>query len=235
MTLPLQGSLFGYGEKTAPRPIEPLVQRVCLDDDTWVDWCPAWLAGADRLFSELVAAVPWQAERRPMYDRVVDVPRLVAHYGESAELPVAAVDQARCALKSHYRGRLGEQLSTVGMCLYRDGRDSVAWHGDRVGRETNQETLVAIVSLGARRRLLLRPKGSGRSRRFEMEPGDLLVMGGMCQQKWEHSVPKTARPVAARISLQFRAAPRPAPEVRTRVWTRARVVSAGERKGALNE
>ena len=100
---------------------------------------------------------------------------------------------------------------TAGLCLYRDGRDSVAWHGDTIGRGKTEDTMVAIVSLGTPRPLLLRPvKGAGevgggsRPLRFEVGHGDLLVMGGSCQRTWEHAVPKTSQPVGPRISVQFR-------------------------------
>jgi alkylated DNA repair dioxygenase AlkB len=210
MDLSVQGSLFGCGPEIGPRPFDDCC-RISLGDRAWIDWCPAWLAGADHLFDWLFASVPWQAERRPMYDRVVDVPRLVAHYGEGAELPAPGLAEARLALIDQYRESGVEDLRTVGMCLYRDGRDSVAWHGDRVGRESDEEKLVAIVSLGSPRRLLLRPRGGGgRARRFDMWSGDLVVMGGTCQRDWEHSIPKTSRPVGSRISVQFRSLPDPA-------------------------
>jgi alkylated DNA repair dioxygenase AlkB len=93
---------------------------------------------------------------------------------------------------------------TAGLCLYRDGRDSVAWHGDTIGRGRREDTMVAIVSLGAPRALLLRPLGGGPAQRYELGHGDLIVMGGSCQRTWEHAVPKTARPVGPRISVQFR-------------------------------
>src|ERR1700722_8413756 len=105
-----------------------------------------------------------------------------------------------------YRGERAAPFRTTGICLYRTGDDSVAWHGDTIGRRSHDETLVAIVSLGAPRRLLLRPKGGGRGHRFSLGHGDLLVMGGTCQRTWEHSVPKTARPAGPRISVQFRSA-----------------------------
>jgi alkylated DNA repair dioxygenase AlkB len=93
------------------------------------------------------------------------------------------------------------------MCLYRDGHDSVAWHGDRTGRSSTQDTLVAIVSLGSPRSLLLRPRpasGISPPRRYELGHGDLIVMGGSCQRTWDHAVPKTSRPVGPRISIQYR-------------------------------
>ena len=108
-------------------------------------------------------------------------------------------------LDRHYYAQLGEPFRTAGLCLYRDGRDSVAWHGDRIGRSSTEDTMVAIVSIGAPRALLLRRRGGGPVEvRHELGHGDLLVMGGSCQRTWEHCIPKTARPTGPRISIQFR-------------------------------
>jgi alkylated DNA repair dioxygenase AlkB len=139
-----------------------------------------------------------------MYDRVVDVPRLLCFYGEGEPLPDPMLDEARQALNEHYADELGEPFVSAGLCLYRDGRDSVALHGDRIGRGNTQDTVVAIVSLGAPRSFVLRPRGGGQTLRHEIGHGDLLVMGGSCQRTWEHGIPKTARPVGPRISVQFR-------------------------------
>ena len=118
---------------------------------------PGWLEGADQVFAELVEAVPWRAERRPMYDNVVDVPRLLHTYGVGEPLPHPALTEAREALSAHYAPELGEPFVTAGCCYYRDGHDSVAWHGDNIGRGRLQDTMVAIVSLGSPRKLQLRP------------------------------------------------------------------------------
>lgn len=203
MSTPLQGSLLdGFGEIEVGRLARG--QRTTLTHGAWVDVLPGWLCGADALFERLVDGVPWQAERRPMYDRVVDVPRLLYFYEEGAALPDPALDEAREALSTHYREELGEPFRTAGLCYYRDGRDSVAWHGDTFGRGATDDTMVAIVSIGAPRALLLRPRGGGASIRYQVGHGDLLVMGGSCQRTWEHAVPKTRRPVGPRISIQFR-------------------------------
>lgn len=180
------------------------VQRTELDYGAWVDVRASWVQGSDVVFTTLVESVPWQAERRQMYDHMVDVPRLVRFYGETDRLPSPELDRMRDALSSHYAGELGEPFTTAGLCFYRHGNDSVAWHGDRIGRSRYQDTMVAIVSLGAPRPLLLRPRGGGRSLRFPVGPGDLIVMGGSCQRTWEHCIPKTAKPVGPRISVQFR-------------------------------
>ena len=200
----LQSSLFDTGSEPALRPLDGLVRRVPLGAGAWVDHLPGWVERSDLLFEALVAGVAWRADERTMYDRTVAVPRLVATYGVGAATPHPVLDRARSRLAGHYRGQPGAELATVGLCLYRDGRDSVAWHGDTIGRGTTGDTLVAIVSLGQRRRFLLRPVAGGPSRRFELGAGDLLVMGGRSQQAWEHSVPKTVRPVGPRLSVQFR-------------------------------
>jgi alkylated DNA repair dioxygenase AlkB len=204
MSAQVQESLLDVAEEPVLGPLAGAVRRVPLARGAWVDLRPGWLAGSGAVFGALVETVPWRAERRHMYDRVVDVPRLLCFYGEDAPLPHPALAAARDALSAHYRAELGEPFRTAGLCLYRDGRDSVAWHGDTTGRGSREDTMVAILSLGAPRALLLRPRGGGASLRYEIGHGDLLVMGGSCQRTWEHAVPKTARAVGPRISVQFR-------------------------------
>jgi alkylated DNA repair dioxygenase AlkB len=198
-----QASLFATG---APGLGEPAgVRRAHLAHGAWTDTLPGWLTGADELFEELAANVPWREERRRMYDDVVAVPRLLAHYGADDRLPHPVLDRARTLLSAHYAAELGEPFTTAGLCYYRDGRDSVAWHGDRTGRGESQDTMVAIVSLGEPRPLLLRPRGGGPpTLRHALGHGDLIVMGGSCQRTWDHSVPKTRADVGGRISIQFR-------------------------------
>ena len=138
-----------------------------------------------------------------MYDRVVDVPRLVRNYQADATFPHPILTEARDRLSEHYRAELPEGFATAGLCFYRDGSDSVAWHGDNIGRGSTEDTMVAIISLGAPRALMLRPRGGGASLKFVLAQGDLLVMGGSCQRTWEHAVPKAAG-VGPRMSVQFR-------------------------------
>jgi alkylated DNA repair dioxygenase AlkB len=205
MTRELQGSLLDLGDAAGPGPLGSSVQRTVLAHGAWIDLRPGWIAGSDALFERLAESVPWRAERRHMYDRVVDVPRLLSFYAEGEPLPDPVLDEARQALDEHYAAELGEPFSTAGLCLYRDGRDSVAWHGDTIGRGSSQDTMVAIVSLGAPRSFMLRPRGGGgRALRHDLGHGDLLVMGGSCQRSWEHAIPKTTRPTGPRISVQFR-------------------------------
>ncbi|MFD7642682.1 alpha-ketoglutarate-dependent dioxygenase AlkB [Kitasatospora sp. NPDC059795] len=207
MTYQLQGSLFDADGPEAEPALGPLdgIERTVLGGGAWIDVLPGWLSGADALFERLAGGVPWQAERREMYERVVAVPRLLAYYREDAELPDPVLAEARDALGAHYRAELGEPFATAGLCLYRDGRDSVAWHGDRIGRGDREDTMVAILSVGQARPLLLRPRGGGGPTvRRSLGHGDLLVMGGSCQRTWEHAIPKSAGAVGPRISVQFR-------------------------------
>jgi alkylated DNA repair dioxygenase AlkB len=206
MSVTWQSSLFDLETEPGVGPLGASVERTVLSRGAWIDLRRGWLTGADVLFERLTEVVPWRGERRHMYDRMVDVPRLLCFYDQGEELPDPLLEQARAALNDHYRAELGEELVTAGLCLYRDGRDSVAWHGDRIGRGSTEDTIVAIISLGSPRALTLRPRGGGKSIRHELGHGDLLVMGGSCQRTWEHAVPKTARPVGPRISVQFRPA-----------------------------
>src|SRR6478609_3583174 len=191
-----QGVLLDLDTSVRLGRLDQELDRADLGDGAWIDVRRRWVQGADSVFTALSEQVAWRAESRRMYDRVVEVPRLVAFHERIADVPHPVIADAGAALDRHYAAELPEGFATAGLCLYRGGDDSVAWHGD---------TIVAIVSLGAPRTLALRPRGGGASLRITMDSGDLLVMGGSCQRTWEHAVPKTARAVAPRISVQFRA------------------------------
>jgi alkylated DNA repair dioxygenase AlkB len=176
------------------------LERVQLDADSWVDSCQGWLRGSDRAFEELLGTVAWGQRRRWMYDRHVAEPRLTSWH-KAADLAVDAqawLGEARAALAEHY----GVEMDSVGMNLYRDGTDSVAWHRDRIPAEVTHP-LVALVSLGQPRTFLVRPFGGGRSMAFRLGGGDLLVTGGQTQRRFEHSVPKV-KSAGPRMSLAFR-------------------------------
>jgi alkylated DNA repair dioxygenase AlkB len=176
-------------------------RRLALDETAWVDHVAAWVRGADALFSAIVDAAPWEQRRVHMYDRMVDEPRLTAWYGKALVDPT--LPPVVPAMAHALTDRYGRTFDSVGAALYRDGRDSVAWHGDRIPAEI-ENPIVAIVSLGSPRTLRLRAKSAHRdTRAFTLAPGDLLVMGGTSQRTWEHSIPKVAR-ARARMSLQFR-------------------------------
>ncbi len=205
MAITFQASLLDAAQAPSFGPLSRAIHRVALSQGAWLDLAPGWLSGADELFLALLHDVPWQAERRQMYQREVDVPRLLCFYGEDAALPHPLLAGIRSALSEHYQSELGEPFRTAGLCLYRDGRDSVAPHGDTIGRSSTQDTMVAIVSLGAPRVMTIRPRnGSAPAQRHQLGHGDLLVMGGSCQRTWLHGIPKTARPAGPRISVQFR-------------------------------
>lgn len=178
-------------------------ERRVLSHGAWLDVQRDWLDSPDDVFAALVERVPWRSERREMYDAVVDVPRLVHTYHRDEPLPHPTLARARDDLSRHYLPELGEPFVSAGCCYYRDGRDSVAWHGDTIGRGRTADTMVAIVSIGDPRRLVLRPRGGGASIGVTMGHGDLVVMGGSCQRTWEHAVPKVAH-AGPRISVQFR-------------------------------
>jgi len=194
---PWQPSLLAAADEPDIDPALSGARRRFLGQGAWVDHVPGWVTGADLLFDEILRRAPWgPEEQRPMYDRIVDVPRLTTGLWHEGR-PRILDRMARC-LSRHY----GLRLPSISANLYRDGNDSVAWHGDRVGRH-RVSTIVAIVSLGSPRKLLLRPSGGGPSVGYTLHSGDLLVQGGTCQRTHEHCVPKRAQ-AGPRISVMFR-------------------------------
>ena len=207
MPLAHQPSMFDVAEEAALTPLRGRARRHVLSRGAWVDHLPGWVAGPDEVLEVLLGDIGWRADRRQMYDREVAVPRLLRWYGRGETLPHPLLTEARTALDTHYAPELGEPFVTAGMCLYRDGRDSVAWHGDRIGRSRTEDTMVAIVSFGDPRRLHLRPRDKDRGGEplvVETGHGDLVVMGGSCQRTWEHCIPKTTQAVGPRVSVQYR-------------------------------
>ncbi len=193
----MQASLFDIGTPAFDPHLDGL-ERLGLGDGAWVDYLPHWLSGHQAVYRDLVRCADWKHERRLMYERSVDVPRLTAPApteGHSAELLL----DLSAALAGHY----AVTFDGMSLAWYRHGKDSVAPHGDRIGRLCD-DTVVAIVSVGTPRRFVLRPLAGGRSLTFSPGWGDLLVMGGSCQRTWLHSVPKCAR-ADPRISIQLRA------------------------------
>jgi alkylated DNA repair dioxygenase AlkB len=196
MAATAQLQLFGRDEPAFDETFAR-AQRVALEDGAWIDYVPGWLRGDASLFEALRARAPWRAESRQMYDRHVDVPRLHAVLDGLAL--DRAVDRMRAAIEARYR----LPIVHTSAALYRDGRDSVAWHGDYPARKMAEDTIVASVSLGAPRTFLVRRRGGGPSRSWSIGGGDLLVMGGACQRTHEHAVPKVAS-AAPRIALMYR-------------------------------
>ena len=196
--LELQPALFSGGESGTCEALRG-AQRTDLGDGAWVDHLEGWLDDDLAVFDALRHQVPWQRSTRRMYDRIVDVPRLTAWCNDPEALPHPSLVRAYHALNRHYGP---EPFTTAGLCWYRDGRDSVAWHGDTIGT-AHANTVVAIVSVGGARPLMLRPRRGGGTLTFPVGHGDLLVMGGTCQRTWEHAVPKVAA-AGPRMSIQFR-------------------------------
>jgi alkylated DNA repair dioxygenase AlkB len=209
---PWQPSLLDLDEPAIDRSFSTL-RRIELDPESWVDHAPGWVSGADRLFEQVLAGRQWEQRSRRMYDKRVLEPRLTAPWseesGQALEPPI--LEEIRTALLDRY----GRHFDSVGFNLYRDGRDSVAWHADRIDPQI-EDPIVALVSLGDPRKFLLRPKGGGASRSFLLERGDLLVTGGKTQRTWEHSVPKVAK-AGPRISLAYRHHMEPAAYAQKRV------------------
>jgi alkylated DNA repair dioxygenase AlkB len=178
-------------------------ERISLDRRSWIERVPGWVADSDALFAHLLATADWGQRTRKMWENEVLEPRLTSWWGAESGKPLEPpiLERMRQALSDRY----GVEFDSMGLNLYRDGRDSVAWHGDRIAREI-AEPLVAIVSVGEPRRFLLRPKAKGTglaARRLMLGRGELLVTGGTTQRAWEHSVPKVAS-AGPRMSLTFR-------------------------------
>jgi alkylated DNA repair dioxygenase AlkB len=176
------------------------IERHRLDATSWVDYAPNWFAGADPLLADLVDTLPWRQREVTMWEKRVMEPRLTFWWDGSGSATIPAVLlEMQQAFTEHYAKR----FDSIGFNLYRDGRDSVAWHGDRM-RHFQENPIVAIVSLGSPRPFQLRPRGGGTSIGFRAGHGDLLVMGGACQHDWEHRVPKIAHADGPRLSIMFR-------------------------------
>jgi alkylated DNA repair dioxygenase AlkB len=202
-----QLDLFATGAPAFDAELRTL-RRTELSHGAWIDHAPGWVSGHDALFDELERGLAWRRETMQMYDKTVDVPRLLAKVPPTgAGQPL--VDQMRQAISRHY----AEQFVFTSAALYRDGHDSVAFHGDTTARNMI-EALVATVSLGSPRRFLLKPAEGGASVSFALGRGDLVVMGGTCQRTWRHGIPKVAN-AGPRIALMFR--PKWAKDYRTSV------------------
>ena len=191
-----QPTLFGLDEPTIDESVQP--QRVELADGAWIEHWVGYLRGDAALLERIEAGTTWHANRRPMYDRIVDVPRLTASFPRDG-----AIDPVLTTIRSHLERVYGEPITSISAALYRDGRDSVAPHGDQIARDI-ETSVMGTVSVGARRHFVLsRVEGRGHWS-ADLGEGDLLVMGGTIQRTWRHAVPKTARPVGPRMSIMFR-------------------------------
>jgi len=199
LTTPFQPSLLGR-EPPGFDPSFRALKRIALDDTAWLDYVPGWVTGADALFEEVLRVRRWDQRMRHMHQGKVLEPRLTSGWSLASGEPLLPplVEAMRLALGTHF----DVLFDSAGFNLYRDGRDSVAWHGDHIDKAI-AEPVVPLVSLGEPRKLLFRRKGGGLSRAFLLGRGDLLVTGGTAQRTFEHAVPKVAR-AGPRISIAFR-------------------------------
>jgi len=173
-------------------------RHIALDGRSWIEHIPNWLAQPESLFAELMEIAPWLQRDRWMYTRTVIEPRLTADYPDVAEVPIESLRTIAAALSEHF----GVRYSSLWVNLYRDQRDSTAWHGDNIGR-VQAESIVPVLTLGASRRFLIRPAHGGHTWTLRPVSGDLIVMGGRAQRDWRHSVPKESTPSGPRISINF--------------------------------
>lgn len=199
-SLSFQGSLFSDG--AGRRPFDGdfgRLERIELDHGAWIERQTGWAADPDRLFLTALEALDWREGTEPTPVGAVARPRLVAAF-EGSDLPpgLEVFGDMSAALSARY----GVELVRITCNLYRDGRDSVAWHGDRVARDLPAAT-VAIVSLGEPRPFKVRRKGGGPSLGWPAGAGDLFVMGGSCQRTYDHAIPKVAA-AGPRIAVMFR-------------------------------
>ena len=181
------------------------VDTVLADDERGrITYSPGFVDpdSAAAWFVELRGAVEWRGERRLMYEREVDVPRLMGHF--RLDPPPAATPEVILEAARRVRERLGVPFNSVGLNFYRDGRDSVAPHNDHLD-EIRKGFPIALLSLGATRRMTIRAKASPRRLfHIDLEPGSLFIMDYATQIHYTHGIPKTTAPVGERISLAFR-------------------------------
>lgn len=199
-TLTFQGSLLDFtgGAPAIDRAFSG-IRRFRFPDGAWVDRLPGWVMAADELFTTALDALDWREGTERIRGVDVPRPRLIATPDRS-QLPAGL--EVLADMSEALSDRYGVRLDRISCNLYRDGHDSVAWHGDRVARDLPQ-AIVAVVSLGEPRPFRLRPRGGGSSVSWPSGRGDLVVMGGSCQRTCEHSVPKLAS-AGPRIAVMFR-------------------------------
>jgi alkylated DNA repair dioxygenase AlkB len=168
-----------------------------LDDESSVTHVHGLVTGHDEFMRQLGELTGWEQRRRWMYNREVDEPRLTHECGDLSTAPAFLVDVA--AALSEF---CDVPYDRLWMNWYRDHRDSTSWHADRPAN-VPQTAIVPVLSLGARRRFLIRPNAGGRSTTFVPTGGDVLIMRGRCQRDWQHSVPKQQSPAGPRMSVNF--------------------------------
>jgi len=194
----LQADLFSSRGNFAIDTTFCAANRTMLDAHSWIEVVPGWVSGPDTLFQRLTTGVPWTQHTRRLFDRMVLEPRLTAEYRDLRNVPHRPLVDMAGLLSRHY----GVGYDSLWLNLYRDGRDSTGWHRDRFSCR-RPDCVVPVLTLGATRRFLLRPRNGGPSIALSPRSGDLIVMGGRCQEDWFHGVPKAPAVFEPRISVNF--------------------------------
>jgi alkylated DNA repair dioxygenase AlkB len=188
-------------------------KRIALDALSWVEVVPGWMSGSRILLERLTTAVPWKQHDRRLFDQTFREPRLTAEYRTLRDAPEKALTEAAAALSTHY----GVVYDSLWLNLYRDGQDSTGWHRDRFSCR-RPECIVPVLTLGARRRFLIKPRAGGTSVVFKPSCGDLIVMGGRSQEDWVHGVPKEPGIAERRISINFQSSMQATPTARAQAY-----------------
>ena len=173
-------------------------RRIAFDGGSWVEVVPGWMSGSRILLERLATSVPWQQHDRRLFEQTFREPRMTAEYRSLRNVPDQALTDAVSVLSQHY----GVIYDSLWLNLYHDGRDSTGWHRDRFSCR-RPECIVPVLTLGATRRFLIRPRSGGNSIAFKPGSGDLVVMGGRSQEDWVHGVPKDPGNAEPRISINF--------------------------------
>jgi len=173
-------------------------RRIALDAHSWVEVVPGWMSGSQLLLERLTTSVPWRQHDRRLFDLTVREPRMTAEYRHLRDAPEKALVDAAHALSQHY----GISYDSLWLNFYRNGQDSTGWHRDRFSCR-RPECIVPVLTLGATRRFLVKPRKGGASIAFKPGTGDLIVMGGRSQEDWVHSVPKEPGNAEPRMSVNF--------------------------------
>ena len=186
MALPTQEDLFSSEATSLSIDASfATAKRMAIDAHSWVEVVPGWMSGSRILFERLETAVPWQQHDREIFDQTFREPRLTAEYRNLHDVPEKSLLEAVRALSQHY----GVAYDSLWLNHYRNGQDSTGWHRDRFSCR-RPECIVPVLTLGATRRFLVKPRRGGVSLAFKPGSGDLIVMGGRSQEDWVHSVPK---------------------------------------------
>jgi alkylated DNA repair dioxygenase AlkB len=181
-------------------------KRTAIDTHSWIEVVPGWMSGSRVLFERLTTTVPWRQHDRKLFDQTFREPRMTAEYKSLRNVRDEALLKAVSALSQHY----GIRYDSLWLNFYRQGEDSTGWHRDRFSCR-RPECIVPVLTLGATRRFLIKPRNGGASIAFKPGSGDLIVMGGRSQEDWVHSVPKEPGITEGRISINFQSSDQATP------------------------